>query len=123
MGRNPQREVSFWSRVAVIDDEDSCWLFTGYIIPDEGYGKVGGELAHRRSWELNCGPIPEGIQVLHKCDNRPCVRPRHLFLGTHQDNMDDMHAKGRAHTRGSVNRDGNGPKLNMERARAIRERY
>lgn len=52
--------------------------------------------AHRVAWEDANGPIPAGLHVLHKCDNKKCVRVGHLFLGTHKDNMRDMAAKGRA---------------------------
>lgn len=51
--------------------------------------------AHRFAWELTNGPIPDGMNVLHACDNRACCNPAHLFLGTQKDNMIDMHAKGR----------------------------
>lgn len=80
------------------------WVWTGALIP-KGYGMIGSEgqrkLAHRVSYELFIGPIPEGIFVLHRCDNRQCVNPKHLFLGTNSDNMQDMIKKGRArHQRG-----------------------
>jgi hypothetical protein len=52
-------------------------------------------LSHRVSWVEANGPIPDGLCVLHRCDNRACVRPEHLFLGTHLDNIRDMMAKGR----------------------------
>lgn len=65
----------------------------------QGYGvvKVGGRvtLAHRVAFEQANGPILGGLHVLHRCDNPPCVNPEHLFLGTHQDNMDDRQRKGR----------------------------
>jgi hypothetical protein len=77
---------------------DACWRWTGHVKP-EGYGQVtlGGKkkLVHRVSYELNVGEIPIGLSVLHRCDIRSCVRPDHLFLGTHADNMADMDAKGR----------------------------
>jgi len=75
-----------------------CWEWTGGCIPD-GYGAKRwngqNDLAHRVSWIISNGSIPDSLLVLHKCDNRKCVRPDHLFLGTKKDNSDDMIAKGR----------------------------
>ncbi len=76
----------------------TCWLWTGAVIV-HGYGNLrirdDNTAAHRMSWELAYGPVPEGLWVLHRCDVKLCVRPDHLFLGTHRDNMNDMKAKGR----------------------------
>jgi hypothetical protein len=89
-------EERFWAKV---NKTDTCWLWTASVW-DNGYGrfvKVHGTdtPAHRFSWALHNGAIPDGLWVLHKCDVRRCVRPDHLFLGTPQDNMDDKCRKGR----------------------------
>lgn len=78
-----------------------CHLFVGKSLQKEGYGLIKQEgivkLAHRISYELNVGPIPEGMIVCHKCDVPPCVNPDHLFIGTKKDNSDDMIRKNRAY--------------------------
>ena len=78
--------------------ENSCWLWIGSKMTC-GYGHFffRGQYpaAHRVSWILNYGEIPDNYWVLHRCDVKACVRPEHLFLGTRQDNMDDMKAKQR----------------------------
>jgi hypothetical protein len=90
----------FWANVA---KGDGCWEWQG-VRKTEGYGRWGvgikayghGGVAHRMSWILANGPIPAGMLVCHRCDNPPCVRPDHLFLGTAVDNNRDRDAKGRA---------------------------
>jgi HNH endonuclease len=94
----------FMSKIPATFANDACWNWQGGI-DDGGYGKFYYNsrpcFAHRVSWELHRGPIPTGLWVLHKCDNRQCVNPEHLFLGTAQDNHDDMVSKGnRASFRG-----------------------
>lgn len=77
---------------------DECWLWTGNKA-STGYGTVIAdcqkEYAHRVSYLSLVGDIPEGLYVLHRCDTPLCVNPKHLFLGTHMDNMKDKIAKGR----------------------------
>ena len=83
-------EERFFSKV---EKGDSCWEWVASKYHD-GYGayyfngKQGR--AHRVSWEMKNGEIPENMYILHRCNNRTCVNPKHLYLGTHQDNMNDL---------------------------------
>lgn len=71
-----------------------CWVWIAGLYPD-GYGQFRQQRAHRVSWGLHKGKIPKGKFICHHCDNPSCVRPSHLFVGTHQDNMEDRNRKGR----------------------------
>lgn len=87
----------FWSKV---QKGSGCWLWTGALQRD-GYAHFHGAgnktiSAHRYSYEIHVGPIAAGMDILHSCDVRHCVNPAHLSPGTHQDNMADKTAKGRA---------------------------
>lgn len=88
----------FWQKVD--KSENGCWEWTAALCFQGNYGvyrhQGKAQRAHRVSWTLHHGSIPEGFEVCHKCDNPRCIRPDHLFLGTHQDNMQDMSRKGRA---------------------------
>ena len=86
------------------EPNSGCWLWIGAIRGsgsqsqvDRPVMRVKGRLvfASHVAWRLNNAPVPDGLQVLHSCDNPMCVNPAHLFLGTHLDNMRDMVAKGR----------------------------
>lgn len=101
----------FWKYV---DKTATCWLWTASVYP-AGYGSFshapGKHMgAHRYSWELHFGPIPDGLFVCHTCDVKTCVRPDHLWLGTSAENTADKVAKGRQ-ARG----DASGARLHIDR--------
>lgn len=91
----------FWPKVNIAG-KDECWTWNASK-DNHGYGKMSGPVgssplrAHRVSWEIHNGKIPEGLVVCHKCDNPPCVNPAHLFVGTQKDNTLDASRKGRVH--------------------------
>lgn len=110
-------KVKFPSRIGT----DECWNFCGFRDKD-GYGEFQVEnkhyRAHRLSYELNSGPIPDGLYVLHTCDNPSCCNPSHLFLGSQLDNIRDMVKKGRrAQARGEEH---SSSKLTSQQALYIR---
>ena len=109
----------FWKHV---QKTHSCWVWTG-TKDRKGYGRINSNgspmLSHRLSWEIHFGPIPDGLNVLHRCDNPPCCNPEHLFLGDNAENMQDCSRKGRT-TRGERSASS---KLTTAQVAEIRSRY
>lgn len=111
------RERRFWAKVDF--SPDGCWTWKSWVLGN-GYGQFSSGsnktgyhvLAHRAAWVFTNGPVLEGLQVLHRCDNPPCCRPSHLFLGTHIVNHQDKARKLRAPH-----------KLSNDQVREIRRRY
>jgi len=99
-------EERFWEKV-IVGEEEICWEWIAGQRGGYGYGGFyyGGKTlnAHRASWLINCGDIPEGLQVLHTCDNATCVNPSHLYLGTNYDNIQDRVKRGRSADRHGEN--------------------
>lgn len=111
----------FWEKVERRGPDD-CWIWNG-ATDWFGYGRInnsaGTNRAHRVSWELHFGPIPEGLHCLHKCDNPSCCNPKHLELGDDKKNISD------AAKRGRTSRGEHRPlsKLTAAQVREIRQRY
>ncbi len=125
----PSLEERFWAKVAKLGPND-CWDWRGSE-NGHGYGHtrtvtngvVKDVYAHRLSYEIHNGPIPEGMFVCHRCDNPRCVNPSHLFLGTAKDNVHDMICKGRNNRVPVKGVDCGTSKLTEEQVSAIRRRY
>jgi hypothetical protein len=129
----------FWYKVSFIDKSGECWEWPGFT-DRHGYGLVSRVrdgssstiTASRFMWELTHCQVPEGFEVCHRCDNPPCVRPDHLFLGTHADNIHDAQSKGRIPTarppiraahHGSSGENSRFAKLTGEAVRQLRATY
>ena len=124
MSKNPTPiAIRFQQRISP-PNENGCILWKGQI-NESGYGELEGDnglkhaKAHRVSWILNRGPIPDNLWVLHKCDVPACVNPDHLFLGTQKYNMQDMVNKGRS----AFGERHSQRKLTDERVREIRRLF
>lgn len=118
-----QRALEVIQQRIAVDKERGCWLWAG-TRDQKGYGKLSFkgrfQFAHRVSWSLVNGSIPEGMNVCHRCDVPSCVNPDHLFLGSQADNVADMRQKGRARggsMKGERNPDA---RLSTEQVLAIR---
>lgn len=104
LGCSETIEDRFWEKVLILPYDRGCWIWIGAFDHD-GYGHISPSTAndtklraHRLSWILHFGSIPNGLCVCHHCDNRKCIRWDHLFLGSYADNTRDMWAKGRGNT-------------------------
>ena len=121
---NKKNIERFWAKVDICN-EDECWNWKAYK-DKGGYGTYRMNdkmfLSHRVTWTLfNNNDIRDNLHVLHKCDNPACCNPKHLFVGTHADNMRDCEEKGRNYIPKGV-KNGNA-KLTREQVLAIRSRY
>lgn len=116
-------KTPFWRFIEKLAFGSSdCWIWTGTV--SAGYGRMtslGENKAHRVAWRLFKGDIPKGMKVLHACDLMLCVNPGHLFLGTQQDNIRDMCAKGRQRSNPVCGEKNPAAKLNSRNVARMRE--
>lgn len=111
----------------VIRNTEGCWGWKGCCPKNPGYGQFRASMklvrSHRASWELHYGPIPNGMSVLHRCDNYICSNPEHLFLGNNIDNIRDMISKGRHPTLGKCGEKNHRASLTSQQVKEIRNEY
>ena len=114
----------FWKHVQKPKTVGGCWVWGGSY-DNGGYGRYNREVitAHRFMWKTLFGDIPSGMHVLHKCDNRGCVNPMHLFLGTNHDNIQDKWTKGRGVVPMLYGEKHGMAKLTNEEVRKLREKH
>lgn len=122
MSTSPTERI--WGKFRITHFDNGCWEWTGSR-DNQGYGRVRhGKrllLAHRLMWSVaNCEEIPDGLDILHRCDNPPCVNPNHLYAGTHLQNMRDRDSRGRR--RPPYGEQNASAKLNADQVRDIRAR-
>ena len=100
MGKWCSNDCRFLAHLDKDAKPNDCWIWDGAIFKQTGYGqfgsvKTGVHTAHKYSYQLFNGQVPEGLFVCHSCDNRLCFNPKHLWLGTAKQNSEDMVKKGR----------------------------
>lgn len=126
MRLNDAAKERFWSRVDRSASPCGCWNWTSCVTP-RGYGQISinakKNYAHRVAYELSVGPIPDGMLVLHSCDNRRCVNPKHLRVGTPKENTADMDIRGRRVNTPSLGEKHGCAKLTEAVVKDIRERH